>query len=244
MPLTHYSLEAVRDALRVCEVGRLGRVLSFGHPDVVMKPQAVAALFGLSGPLPVRPDSAQIINWHNAHRLTDGIVDTTALFKALGYELTAFDVTEARGGETLVDLNRPVPETFHRGYDLVYDNVSHQCFNLPQAMATAALCARVGGFVVHVTPLTMANNGYYNPSPCLYHDFYAANGFDLVRCEGVEGIYTRRQTIRYEAVKRMHMPDDVLNLVAARKREHVEPVVFPFMTKFKVHPTFKLKEPK
>lgn len=243
MPLTEYSLELVHHALTLAraDLARTGKVLCLSTPDVIAKPARVEEMFGLAaGSLSIRADSAAIIGWHKAKRITELVVDTAALFAAVGFEMTALDIVEGRGNEVIHDLSQPLPSE-HRGrYDLVFDCVSNQVFRASEAMASVAAAVRVGGYALHVIPVTMVNQGFWCVSPTAYHDFYGANGFTLVVCRAVRGVYEHLEELSLHPLRReRNVPDDVMNVVLARKDKEVSPAVWPMMTKFLLKPLAK-----
>lgn len=248
MPLVGYSLLTLRSALehlrRQFPDRRLD-VLTLSMPDVIAHPAFVAATFGLTDPLPLHPDSAGIVGWHKAWGITSEVVRTDALFDALGCNLTALDIARGRGGEQLFDLNNPLPEIHHQAYDLVYDCISNQVFNVGSVMAAVSLALRVGGLAFHTIPVCATNQGFYSVSPTAYHDFYAANGFELLERYAVNGVYAEHgPRLALDPVRRCRdVPEDATNVVVARKTAHVPIPRWPVMTKFKMHPrTLKFPE--
>ena len=160
---------------------------SLGYPDVLVDSEKLVALFGESvrRRLVVRSDSAQAIAFHRL-RDVDHVVETKSLFAALGLQLDCIDVRAPRGVERIVDLNAPLPNDLVGSYRLVIDpgTIEH-CFNIGQAMLNAARAMAVGGYIVHVNPLSMFNHGFYNLNPTFYYDFYGQNGFELLFMNGI-----------------------------------------------------------
>jgi hypothetical protein len=241
MPLVPYSLRLVRDVLAACDAdpNRTGMVLTLSHPDVIATPEEVEGVFGdrVRGRLPFREGEIQgILNWHKAHHLTR-LVDTPGLFRLLGYEMTAVDLTEGRGGEVRHDLNTPIPTTWHGAFDLVYDLISNQVFDVARCMANAALACRVGGHVLHTIPVAMVNQGFYGVSPTTYRDFYEANGFTVIRALIVDGVYHSKGLAEAHRWHRVRgLPEDAMNVVQARKDEARGEIVYPVLYKFRRHP--------
>jgi SAM-dependent methyltransferase len=102
------------------------------------------------------------------------------LMGQLGFaEIVSLDVSKYEGCEIVQDLN--VPLKVRPGqFDLVIDNgtIEH-CFNVGQAFFNAKkLCAK-GGVIFHNNPANWFGHGFWNFSPCVYFDFYAANGFEV-----------------------------------------------------------------
>jgi hypothetical protein len=247
MPLVHYSLEIIRDVLRDVDrdPARTGKVLTLSYPDVICSPDKVEEIFGAAvrGRLVMRADGQGSILWHKAQRITRAVPDTAHLFGLLGYALTAVDLVEGRGGEVLHDLNCPLPPSFHDQYDLVFDCVSNQVFNAAQVFLSCAACCRLGGYVLHTVPVTMVNQGFWGVSPTTFHDFYAANGFEVLTRTAYLGVYVRAAEIALEPVRRMrNVPDDAMNVVLVRKTSAVTPR-WPVMQKFHNHPRCQAAAP-
>jgi hypothetical protein len=95
-----------------------------------------------------------------------------------GSTLTCIDSIAHTGKELIADLNRP---QWFGTFDLVIDpgTIEH-CVNIWQALCNAAMSVKKNGHILHNSPLTMVNHGYYNICPVLYRDFYQANGFEVM----------------------------------------------------------------
>lgn len=241
MPLVPYSLRTVQHLLQTIDKdpARLGRILCLAHPDIIATPKDLQRIFGNVGiGLPIRPDSDATLAWHKQPHVTK-VPDTEALLKALGYDMTVFDVTEARGGEIAHDMNEELPSEFYGKFDFAYDNISHQVFNIGECWRSLLDAVRVGGYILSVTPLNAANNGFWNVSPTAYHDFYGANGATIVSRQCVLGFYEARGELLLDPVKRCrNVPDDAVNVVVIRKDDELTgPPDIPIMTKFRKYPT-------
>jgi len=95
----------------------------------------------------------------------------------------AVDVSHYEGADILADLNEPLPGSLRSVADLLIDpGTLEHCFNFPQALRNCADMLRVGGVVLHHSPIAgWLDHGYYTPSPCVFREFYEANGFDNCR---------------------------------------------------------------
>lgn len=241
MPLVDYSLELVNRVLTAADTDpqRTGLVACLAYPDVVASVGTVTRIFGdrVRG-IAARQDSAAIVGWHKAWSITDTILDTSALFRALGYDTVAYDVSVGRGGERFQDLSLRLANDPERLADLVFDCISNQVFNVAEAWWTMVRLCRVGGHVLSVTPVNMINQGFWNVSPTAYEDFAAANGLQVVERRSVVGVYTEKGQVALEPVRRARgVPDDTMNVVLLRKTEARRQPVWPIMTKFQIHPT-------
>ncbi len=125
----------------------------------------------------------------NAASLADGFspcsrIDDVALFRALGFErVESVDYSDYEGATHLLDLNFPVPEQLHGRYDVVYDGgTTEHVFNLPESFRNIYRLLKPGGLAVHAAPSSNhVDHGFYMFSPTLYHDWYTANRFDIVK---------------------------------------------------------------
>lgn len=251
MPLTHYSLETIGQVLDRLdtldrEADRLPgrrRMLAFSCPDVIVDPTNLVqnVLPGrLKGKkLALDPRSDQILNWHNARWVTQEVVDTVDLFDALNCDLTSLDIVRGRGSEVIQDMNEPLPRVHHQQYDIVFDCISNQVFNVAEVMRSAALAVKVGGCVLHVTPAASPNQGFWSVSPTAYHDFYELNDFEVTERYAVVDFYQRKLTVELRQDWRERgIPDDTVNVVLATKLKHREPhrIQWPIMNKFRKNP--------
>ena len=217
------------------------RVLSFGYPDILASPAALEFLLGKEavGKLAYREDSPSIRRWHG---IQEGypIADAASLFEAMGFKLEVMDLVEARGGEIIQDLNVPVPEALHGEYAAVLDGGTlEHCFNIGQAAFNAAELTARGGFVLHGNPVNMFNHGFYNLSPVWYHDFYAANGFDLEVAVLVHGKLDAPMVMDAPRERRfVGLPDNTVQIVVARRKE-CRALKWPTQGKYVANPTLQ-----
>jgi len=243
MALTPESLRFVRAGLDA--VQRSGSesqaVLSLGYPDIIASTGELTELFGadLAAALEYRADSESIARWHGMPSGTR-IPDSAQFFAFLGYDLEVLDIVAARGGELIHDLNQPVPRELHRRYALVIDpGTLEHCFNIAQAAKNLAEMVAPGGCVFHGNPMNLYNHGFYNLNPTWYHDFYAANGFELEVMHAVAD--PLRSFSRYAVPPtgrfRDAAPDSSLYVLVRRVSD--APVVWPTQTKYVRNPGLK-----
>lgn len=219
------------------------KVLCYGYPDLIISPRELTELFNKKN-WQFRKDSPEIINWHKCHSITNLIVNTTDFFSRIGFNPVYADLTKARSdvNEIIVDLN--IVQEKIDSFDLVIDNVMHHCFNIGTALLNIINNVALGGFVLHVNPLTMINHSFYNLSPQFYHSFYRpeVSGFEIIShkltpSRGRTGfIYT------LEKYKRMRsIPDDFVNIVVAKRVKEVNEgeLFWPLQEKFKLYPDSK-----
>ena len=211
------------------------RVLSLAYPDVLADSAQLSALFGegIRDRLVVRGDSAQTLTFHGLRGL-DHLVETGSLFAALGLHLDCIDIRAARGVERVVDLNAALPADLVGGYQLVIDpgTVEH-CFNIGQAMINATRATAIGGYIVHVNPLSMFNHGFYNLNPTFYYDFYGQNGFEVLFMNGIAKSGGAAPFFDVAPVQRFNgVPDELAMLVIAKRREGRD-LVWPIQSKYR-----------
>ena len=216
------------------------RVLSLGYPDILANPEQIRQIFGeaVFAKLDYRDDSAAILRWHGAERVTDRVTDAKQLFFALGYELEVIDMVQARGEEIIHDLNDPIPENLHGRYGVVIDaGTLEHCFNIGQAAKNVAAMVCVGGMVMHGNPLNMYNHGFYNLNPTWYYDFYEANGFAVEFMKLVnDSVGTPKLTAVSPYGRFGAVAENTVLLVVARRVASAE-LRWPIQKKYRDNPT-------
>lgn len=253
MALPFYALSAFKKLIDP-NLKAGSKVCFLSYSDIVATPKAVADLFGFKVQhLKLRDDAEDILKWHKAHHITKEIVDTLHLFNnLLGYAVTVTDIVNARGCELFLDLNNPLPESdpfegipnFHGEFDFVFENCIDHCFNVGQAFKNSAEMVAKDGYIMHLNPLLMINHGFFSPSPTVYFDFYAANGFEIVSYRAFQGIQQVEKDYELwpnkDVYKRLkNINHDSMQLVVA-KRTEVKEIVWPTQKKFQLHPMSKL----
>src|SRR5262249_36738850 len=93
------------------------------------------------------------------------------------------------------------------------------------------LC-KVGGLVVHFSPADLLNHGFVNVNADLYRDFYAANGFEVVRLSYIALSMTQRKAMKFyleyapaQLTCSLQPHYYVMLFSASRKAEAKEPTV-------------------
>ena len=162
MGLALHALKALKPYLK-------GSVLSLGYPDILATQEEVKELFGL--------DIKETVEGGLQHGVERPLVETKALFNALGCHFECVDTVNWRGFERITDLN--YPQTLGK-FDLVIDpGTTEHCFNIGQAMLNGANAVKKGGRIYHSPPMTMINHGFYNVCPTMLYDFYTQNDWDV-----------------------------------------------------------------
>lgn len=105
-----------------------------------------------------------------------------AFFRALGFaEVESLDVSTTESPSYVVDLNASIPANLVNRFDVVYDGgtIEH-VFNVAQVFESVVRMLRVGGRAIHIAVASnYVDHGFYQFSPTLFADFYAANGFQI-----------------------------------------------------------------
>ena len=106
------------------------------------------------------------------------------LFEVLGLgPLAALDVGDYDGADIIFDLNEPQPPTETRQHFglIVNGGTLEHVFHVPNALANLNAMLTPGGAILHVLPCNnWVNHGFYQFSPTLMFDYYAALRFELI----------------------------------------------------------------
>jgi SAM-dependent methyltransferase len=149
-----------------------GSICQLGRQTVFLSPQdwqRVAARF----PIGPRPDP----------------LNDVTLFQTLGFSTVhSLDVSDYEGATHVHDLNRPVPDALCGRYDAVYDGGTlEHVFDLPESLRNVHRLLKPGGLAIHHAPShNHVDHGFYMFSPTLFHDWYRANGYEIVRSQVIE----------------------------------------------------------
>src|SRR5690606_17887488 len=105
-------------------------------------------------------------------------------FERLGFDLVdSLDVSDFEGCTHLLDLNEPgVPQRLRGRYDALYNGGTlEHVFDVRNALRNIHDLLRPGGMVIHIVPACgWVDHGFYQISPTLLTDYYAANRFELL----------------------------------------------------------------
>jgi hypothetical protein len=106
------------------------------------------------------------------------------LFEGLGLGApTSLDVSDYEGAQVLFDLNADdLPAALQSAFNLVFNGGTlEHVFNVANALTNISRMVRAGGAVLHVFPLhNWVDHGFYQFSPTLAYDYYAAAGFETL----------------------------------------------------------------
>lgn len=208
----------------------------FSCHDIIASPESLVEIFGDSvRGLPYRDDSDGILKWHKAHDITPGVVDTVALFNAIGWTLDVYDLYAARGCEEKKDLNQPFHRERHYRYDFVYDGVLGQVFMAGQCFRSSVELVRKGGYLLSVSVANSPNHGFYSISPTLYRDGLTQNKFEIKSHTVVTDLARTATAHPFAPTTGCDLPYGSCNVVLARRKE-AGPFQFPVQSKFLKNP--------
>jgi len=219
------------------------KICCLGYPDVLVSTEQAQQYLGAEAAarLAYRADSASIIAWHALEAHLDRVIDAESLFEVMGMKLTVVDLVASRGGERIVDLNEPLAADLVGAFDIVLDaGTMEHCFNVGQAVRNILAMAKVGGFVIHMNPMTMVNHGFFNFSPTFYHDFYGQNGHQLMApiC-GVSVNGTKIIHHKIDHTRRQRVSDSITMLLSVARKQNDSVPIWPMQSKYLQNPTLK-----
>lgn len=164
-----------------------GPVLTLGRQCVYATFAQVQRMLREEGlePLPLPPglpEQTDLPGWRGGPHAS--MTSERAFFHALGgLETLALDNSDYEQAEILWDLNHPVAAELEGRFGLILDGGTlEHVFDTRVALANIARMLAPGGRVLHTNPTTnYVAHGFYQFSPTLYYDWYAANGFTHLR---------------------------------------------------------------
>ena len=163
MGLPIYALRKIQPYLKGA------KVLCLGYPDIIATGPMIQQAFGFT--------PMKYTDQNKRHKLEKQLPESFEFFERMGATLECIDNYPTTGFEKIIDLNEP----HDLGkYDLVLDpGTMEHCFNIGQAIINAASAVKVGGRILHLSPMMMMNHGFYNICPTFYHDFYGQNHWEI-----------------------------------------------------------------
>ena len=164
-----------------------GPVLTLGRQHLFATLEEARTMMMMEGvaPSPLQPGErvdTNIPEWagtSHAHNVSDVV-----FFRLLGLaDVQALDYSDFEGAEILHDLNLPAPDCLRGRFGLIVDGGTlEHIFDVRQSMSNVAAMLKPGGRVIHVSPTSnWVNHGFFQFSPTLFYDYYAANGFVELR---------------------------------------------------------------
>ena len=154
--------------------------------------------------------------------------DTDYIYKCLGCSHAAIDVISHYGTEIIHDLNMPIADSLRDKFDIAFDGgTMEHCFNPAQVLINMVNMTSRNGYVFHISPMTYTNHGFYNFNPCLFHEFYSANGFHTtLMSQGMIYGDTPIKPIPHTAEYPLP-PKNSLLFFTARKEQEVVKIKYP-----------------
>jgi SAM-dependent methyltransferase len=159
-----------------------GPVMILGRQNVFATADEAKNLLRAEGLTPV--DQGLPLDTNIPSLEGSGFISDVGYFRLLGvaHRVHALDYSAFENADVVHDFNTPVPEHFHGQFDLVLDSgTTEHIFDVRQSLTNIALLLRPGGRVIHISPSNnFVNHGFYQFSPTLFFDYYAANGFKVL----------------------------------------------------------------
>lgn len=167
MAIAHHALSLIAPHMKGMDV------LSLGYPDLLLTDAETEEIFGLR--------AKSHTNRNTRHSRPDPLPETVDILGRFCKSFECVDIEKFSGVEKIADLNHPQDLG---QFDVVLDpGTTEHCFNIGQALMNAANAVRPGGRILHLSPVTMVNHGFYNLCPTLFHDFYKQNGWKIEHME-------------------------------------------------------------
>jgi len=119
----------------------------------------------------------------NLAELAKDFVHARVFFEMMGMsDYADMDKFDSDKPTYLHDMNLPVPGNLRESQSLILDGgtIEH-IFDVRQVMENIVQMLKPGGCVVHISSYSI-DHGFYGLSPCLFYDFYSANGFEDFTC--------------------------------------------------------------
>lgn len=103
-------------------------------------------------------------------------------------ETFSLDISDYEGADFLFDLNNdmPPPHLASRFGAVLNGGTIEHVFNLPHALTASTRMLQPGGVIIHIVPVHgWIDHGFYQISPTLLFDYYAAARFEILESAGV-----------------------------------------------------------
>ncbi len=162
-------------------------VLTLGVQDVYATYEQLQTMIVKAGlpPRDLPPEERELTTSYllKHHILnSDPLAHSRTLFRLMGLgPCESLDASNWESPTLVHDLNQPIPRAWHGRYGLILDGgTTEHLFDVRAAFSNLVRLLRVGGQVIHFSPVSgWINHGFFQPSPCLFYDFYLANGFQV-----------------------------------------------------------------
>ncbi|WP_420263652.1 hypothetical protein [Candidatus Magnetominusculus dajiuhuensis] len=160
-------------------------------------------------------------------------IHQSVLFNMLGFDVVdSIDVSARENPTHVLNLNKPIEQTLHCRYDMVYDGgTAEHCFNITEVLSNTVRLLKAGGIVIHHLPISgYLEHGYYQISPSLLFDFYNANDFTDIEAK-IHISHSKTKSCYFDFTSPAKLPQHFGNptmiFFTARKNAAHNDVVFP-----------------
>lgn len=140
-----------------------------------------------------RAASCAGVSPHAGHRGCTGAdpspADDRFTLGRLGFsEVVRLDLFPEESPDVVADMTAPLSDALLDAFDAVIDGGSlEHVFDVPAAARNMSRCLRVGGLVVHISPMSgWGNHGFYQMSPKLWGRLWAGSGFAEIQAWTVD----------------------------------------------------------
>lgn len=134
------------------------------------------------------------------------------------------DVIVHRGIEFYADLNEPV--RWGKAWGLVFNpGTLEHCFNLGQAWRNAWEAVELGGYLMHVFPVSMLNHGFWNLNPIAVEEWCSFNGgtmVDSLLATNGSAAAVTKSAIRVNRSGRGAVPEETVGYALCRREKIVD----------------------
>ncbi len=108
----------------------------------------------------------------------------SSFFSKFGFtKVETLDISAYEGAQHIFDLNEPdLPSQLAGRFDAVLNGGTlEHVFHIPNALTSITRMLRPGGYAIHILPCNgWVDHGFFQISPTLMFDYYAAAGFDTI----------------------------------------------------------------
>lgn len=165
------------------QLGACGSVIQIGRQDLFFGVSELEEILARTGNAP--SGLALTLEREGNAILKDRRITAEYYFAQLGFSrVDAVDLSDYEGANVILDLNGP-PRPDLPQYDFVLDSgtIEH-VFHIPNYFRNIHSLCKVGGHILHLTQASgWMGHGFYLICPTLFWEFYAANGYRIVRAE-------------------------------------------------------------
>lgn len=213
------------------------KAICLAYPDLLVPQSTIIEIIGpaIIGKLQVSPRDSEIREWHHLPESFGPVVKTESVFETWGLPVEFIDIQQARGQETIVDLNEPLPAHMRAMYDLVVDTgTMEHCFNVGEAFKSMCALVKAGGYIISMAPVTIFNHGYWNFNPCAFWDGLGKNGFKILELVGRTKDKDSVSLLDFKpapAARSRAIPSEMV-VICIAKRLTDQPFKWPFQDKY------------